>query len=42
MGDPGTVNVLGPAVPEPSTWSLMLSGFGLLGYALRRRIPRTA
>ena len=28
------------AVPEPATWALMLSGFGLAGVALRRR--RTA
>lgn len=28
----------GPAaVPEPATWALMLSGFGLVGSALRRR-----
>ena len=26
-----------PAVPEPSTWALMLAGFGMVGYALRRR-----
>jgi hypothetical protein len=26
-----------PAVPEPSTWTLMLAGFGITGYALRRR-----
>jgi PEP-CTERM motif len=25
------------AVPEPSTWAMMLSGFGLAGFALRRR-----
>ncbi|HWF01304.1 MAG TPA: PEPxxWA-CTERM sorting domain-containing protein [Caulobacteraceae bacterium] len=24
--------------PEPSTWALMISGFGLLGYAMRRRM----
>jgi hypothetical protein len=29
-------------VPEPSTWSLLLGGFGLLGYALRRRFLRAA
>ena len=27
----------GPAVPEPSTWALMIGGFGLAGAALRRR-----
>jgi len=26
-----------PAVPEPSTWALMLAGFGMVGYAMRRR-----
>ncbi len=26
-----------PAVPEPSTWAMMLVGFGLLGGAMRRR-----
>lgn len=26
-------------VPEPATWALMLAGFGMMGYALRRR-PR--
>ena len=25
------------AIPEPSTWALMISGFGLAGMALRRR-----
>lgn len=37
--------VRGPSgVPEPATWALMLSGFGLAGAALRRRRPaaRTA
>ena len=28
-----------PAIPEPSTWSMMLLGFGLLGAALRSRRP---
>lgn len=27
----------GGAVPEPATWALMLSGFGLAGVAMRRR-----
>jgi PEP-CTERM motif len=26
-----------PAVPEPSTWAMMLAGFGLVGLARRRR-----
>lgn len=25
------------AVPEPATWAMMLGGFGLLGFSLRRR-----
>jgi hypothetical protein len=31
----GSLNM--PAVPEPASWTLMLSGFGFMGYALRRR-----
>ncbi|WP_293679014.1 PEPxxWA-CTERM sorting domain-containing protein [uncultured Phenylobacterium sp.] len=30
------------AVPEPSTWALMIGGFGLAGAALRRRRTATA
>lgn len=30
------------AVPEPAMWAMMISGFGLIGYASRRsRAPRT-
>jgi hypothetical protein len=29
------------AVPEPATWALMISGFGLAGFALRRRSGAT-
>ena len=25
------------AVPEPATWSMMLMGFGVAGYAMRKR-----
>lgn len=36
--DPTTVSVFNSgAVPEPSTWALMITGFGLAGAALRRR-----
>jgi len=27
----------GPMVPEPATWAMMLSGFGIIGAAMRRR-----
>lgn len=29
------------AVPEPGTWALMLAGFGIVGFALRRSMRRT-
>jgi len=25
-----------PAVPEPGTWAMLLLGFGLMGWSLRR------
>lgn len=31
-----------PGVPEPSTWALMLAGFGMVGYAMRRKKARVA
>ncbi|UAK26472.1 PEPxxWA-CTERM sorting domain-containing protein [Sphingomonas nostoxanthinifaciens] len=39
----GTISCTGPSctitsgVPEPASWAMMLSGFGLLGGAMRRR-----
>lgn len=30
-----------PGVPEPSSWALMIAGFGLLGGAMRRRSATT-
>ena len=33
----GEVAFNGSAVPEPASWALMLGGFGLVGYSLRRR-----
>jgi hypothetical protein len=32
----------GAAVPEPSTWAMMLLGFGAIGLAMRRSRPRGA
>jgi uncharacterized protein (TIGR03118 family) len=37
----GLFGVLTP-VPEPSSWALMIVGFGLMGAALRRGLRRTA
>ena len=37
--EPGTQNMVTGGVPEPTTWALMLAGFGLAGAALRR--PQT-
>ncbi|WP_181160100.1 PEPxxWA-CTERM sorting domain-containing protein [Sandaracinobacter neustonicus] len=31
------VNLSSGAVPEPATWALLISGFGMVGFALRRR-----
>jgi hypothetical protein len=30
------------SVPEPAAWALMIAGFGLVGAALRRRLPTRA
>ncbi|MBS0362601.1 MAG: PEP-CTERM sorting domain-containing protein [Proteobacteria bacterium] len=34
---PFTLDVTGGGVPEPASWALMITGFGLMGAALRRR-----
>jgi len=33
----GEVAFGGPAVPEPGIWAMLIAGFGLVGYAARRR-----
>ena len=33
----GTLNFLPVSVPEPATWAMTITGFGLLGVAARRR-----
>lgn len=39
----GTVTINAAAVPEPATWGMMIAGFGVAGFALRRRVKvRTA
>jgi hypothetical protein len=34
---PATITGLAPAVPEPASWAMMISGFGLIGGAMRRQ-----
>ncbi len=47
-GDPHSLSIyakLGAgaaAVPEPATWAMMISGFGLVGGAMRRRATKVA
>lgn len=31
------INLVGTAVPEPSTWAMLIFGFGLVGFVSRRR-----
>ena len=31
------IKMLGAAVPEPATWTMMIAGFSLAGVAVRRR-----
>lgn len=39
---PSTVTLSFAAVPEPSTWAMMLLGFGAVGFAMRRRRSASA
>jgi PEP-CTERM motif len=36
INGPGTV-IIGGAIPEASTWAMIIAGFGIVGAALRRR-----
>ncbi|GAA3900560.1 hypothetical protein GCM10022276_19220 [Sphingomonas limnosediminicola] len=38
----GNVNFVAaaPPVPEPATWAMMMIGFGVVGWQLRRRTSR--
>jgi hypothetical protein len=36
------INLNDPAVPEPATWAMMIVGFGMSGFVLRRRKRRIA
>lgn len=37
-----TANFTAPGVPEPSTWAMLILGFGMVGGAIRRRKPVAA
>jgi hypothetical protein len=41
-GDAVVELITGGAVPEPTTWALMLMGFGAIGSAMRRRTTKLA
>lgn len=34
--DPVPVNIIAATAPEPAAWALMIAGFGLVGWAVRR------
>ncbi len=40
--DLGVQLVSNAVVPEPATWALMIAGFGMVGFAARRRTAATA
>ncbi len=35
----GTISFTDAAVPEPAAWALMIAGFAMTGFAMRRRMP---
>ena len=35
------IGTSGPSVPEPATWAMLLTGFGLAGTAMRRNVRAT-
>jgi hypothetical protein len=37
LGKPFGVEILATAIPEPSTWAMMLVGFAAIGFALRKQ-----
>jgi hypothetical protein len=39
---PDAATFRGGTVPEPATWAMLITGFGLVGGAMRRRRPATA
>jgi len=41
LGAGSLIGIAAAAVPEPATWALMITGFGLVGAAARRRRPAT-
>lgn len=40
-GSVGVVTPPSPSVPEPATWAMMIAGFGLVGYTMRRKIKQS-
>ncbi|WP_243453831.1 PEPxxWA-CTERM sorting domain-containing protein [Sandaracinobacteroides saxicola] len=42
LNDPVGSVAANAAVPEPATWAMMIAGFGLVGFAARRRNPVAA
>lgn len=37
---PAATDTVAPAVPEPATWAMLLLGFAVVGYSMRRRVVR--